>query len=305
MTATSDKWLIVIGGPTASGKTALAIALARHYSTAILSADSRQFFREMQIGTARPDPQELGAAPHYFIADRSVEETYSAGAFARDALLLLDQLYRSTNVAVVVGGSGLYLRALTHGLDEFPEVSEEVRRRVQSLYEQEGLTGLQAAVAGTDPEYYLEVDRQNPARLRRALEVSWTAGRPFSSFRREAGDPRPFRCIYLYPDWPRELLYDRINRRVDRMIADGLEAEARGLYPLRHLRPLQTVGYQELFDHFDGAYDRDTAIELIKRNTRRYAKRQLTWLRRDGYWRPVAKGKADQALDYVSQMVGH
>lgn len=292
--------LIVIGGPTASGKTALAIALARQFDTVILSADSRQFYRELRIGNARPTPDELAAAPHYFIADRSVEQPLSAGEYAREALALLEDIYQQRRVAIVVGGSGLYLKALTDGLDTFPAVPPDVRAAVEALYQREGLGALQRELAVADPHYYAEVDRANPARLLRALSVCRASGQPYSSFRTDRPEARPFCAHYLFPDWPRELLYARIDQRVERMLADGLLAEARTLYPLRHLTPLQTVGYQELFDHFDGQYDLPTAVGLIQRNSRRYAKRQLTWLRRDGYWHPLPPGDEQAAGQWLA-----
>jgi len=282
--------LIVVGGPTASGKTALAIRLAQRLGTAVVSADSRQFYREMNIGVARPSEAELAAAPHYFIADRSVVEPLTAGQYAREALALLDVLFLEYEVVVVVGGSGLYIRALTEGFDVFPETPEVVKEAIRALYAIEGLAGLQAALQAVDPAYYDLVDRQNPARLMRALEVCQATGQPYSSFRSGQRVERPFRASFHYIDWPREELYERINRRVDMMFEQGLEAEAKLLHPLRHLSPLQTVGYQELFDYFEGKHDLETARERIRQHSRQYAKRQLTWLRRDGYWQPWAPG---------------
>lgn len=295
--------LILIGGPTASGKTDLAIALAQHLNTVILSADSRQFYRELRIGNARPDAEELAAAPHYFIADRSVEAPLSAGAYAREALALLEDIYRRHDTAIVVGGSGLYLKALTEGLDEFPEVPAAVRAQLEALYQQKGLAALQRELAAADPTYYAEVDRANPARLLRALAVCRASGQPYSYFRTALPADRPFQPHYLTIDWPRDLLYERIDLRVERMLQQGLVEEARSLYPLRHLSPLQTVGYQELFAHFEGHYDLPTAIGLIQRNSRRYAKRQLTWLRRDGYWQALPPGDTAAALRYVDRQL--
>lgn len=276
--------LIVIGGPTASGKTALAIALAKHLNTVILSADSRQFYHEMCIGVARPDPHELAQATHYFIADRSIQHPLTAGRYAHKALHLLQDLFQQHQSVVVVGGSGLYLKALTEGFDEFPPVSEALRAQVQAFYEKEGLEALQAALQAADPVYFEQVDRQNPVRMIRALAVYQASGQPYSAFRTGASASRPFEPVYLYLNWERPQLYDRINQRVDLMFQQGLLEEARALYPFRALSPLQTVGYQELFDHFDGLHDLDTARQLIQLNSRHYAKRQLTWIRRDGYW---------------------
>lgn len=290
MSAKTKPYLIVIGGPTASGKTAMAIELARDLDTEIVSADSRQFYREMQIGTARPTPAELAEAPHHFIADRSVIEPLSAGAYEREALAVLEQIYQDRSVAILVGGSGLYIRAVTEGLDDFPPVPSEVSQALNELYSREGLAALQRELAAADPVYFAEVDQQNHRRILRALAICRTTGRPYSSFRNSASAERPFTPLYLYPDWPRAELYDRINRRVDAMFAAGLVEEARRLFPLREYKALQTVGYQELFAHFAGEIDLATARELIQRNSRRYAKRQLTWLRRDGYWHGVAPG---------------
>ncbi|NJB85156.1 tRNA dimethylallyltransferase [Lewinella marina] len=270
--------LVVVGGPTASGKTALAIALARHFRTEIVSADSRQFYREMRIGNARPSPEELAAAPHHFIADRSLLQPLTAGTFAEEALPILDRLFRDSPVAIAVGGSGLYQRSLCEGLDEFPAVTPGAAARVQQLSESRGLSGLQAELQRLDPDYFQSVDQQNGRRLERALRVCYTSGQPYSSFLGKA-PPRPFDCVYLQPAIDRAYLYDRINRRVDQMVADGLEGEVRKLQEYRHLPVLQTVGYQEWWPLLDGEYDRERAIELIKRNSRRYAKRQITWFR--------------------------
>ena len=268
----------MVGGPTASGKTALAIALARHLDTDIVSADSRQFYREMHIGNARPTDDELASVPHHFIADRSLADPLSAGTFADEALRLLGGLFPQRQTVVVVGGSGLYLRALCTGLDDFPDITPEAFARVEELQRREGLPGLQDLVARLDPEYFARVDRQNGRRLERPLRVSLSAGRPYSSFLGRAAE-RPFDCVYLQPAMERPVLYDRINRRVDAMLAAGLEAEARGLRGYAHLPVLQTVGYQEWWPYFAGEYDRARAVELIKRNSRRYAKRQATWFR--------------------------
>lgn len=268
--------LIVVGGPTASGKTALAIQLAQHFSTEIISGDSRQFYREMEIGNARPTPAELATVPHHFVADRSVENPLTAGKFADEALALYQQKFTEHPYLVLAGGSGLYLRALCEGLDEFPAVTDAARTQVESMLEEGGLDALQSSLEKLDPAYYARVDRQNPRRLIRALEVCLSAGQPYSSFlgNRPA---RPFDPIYLMTDLPRPALYDRINLRVEMMLESGLEAEAKSLEPYKDLPSLQTVGYQEWWPYFDGVYFKDRAVELIKRNSRRYAKRQVTW----------------------------
>ena len=293
------KHLIVVGGPTASGKTELAIRLARHFHTEIISCDSRQFFREMRIGTAVPSPAELAQAPHHFIGQLSIRDTYSVGDFEREALQLLDRLFQQREVVVLTGGSGLYLKALCEGLDDFPEVPPAIRKEVEDLYREQGLVALQAELAAVDPHYYTEVDRQNPHRLIRAIAVFRASDRPFSSYRSGAPTPRPFVPVYLQTHWPRAALYERINRRVDQMMDAGLLGEARQLYPFRDLTPLQTVGYQELFAQFEGDTTLSEAVELIKRNTRRYAKRQLTWLRRDGYWKHIGPEDLELALAYI------
>ena len=270
--------LVVIGGPTAAGKTRLAIEVARHFQTDILSADSRQFYREMRIGNARPDEHELAAAPHHFIADRSLHEPLSAGRYAEEALGVLEELFRTRTVVVLVGGSGLYIRALCEGLDEFPPVTNDAAARVKALHKAEGLAGLQRELQRLDPAYYATVDRQNPRRLERALRVTYSASRPYSSFLGQK-QPRSFRCLYFRPELDRAKLYKRINDRVDVMLARGLEDEARALWPERGRPILETVGYQEWWPFFAGEYSQERAVELIKRNSRRYAKRQLTWFR--------------------------
>lgn len=272
------KYLIVIGGPTASGKTGLAIEVARHYQTEIISADSRQFYRELEIGNARPTAVELAAAPHHFIADRSVIEPLTAGRFAEEALQKLQTIHATNDYAVVVGGSGLYLRALCEGLDEFPNVLPAALARVAELASAQGIAGLQAALATEDPDYYAVVDLQNARRIERALKVCYSGKAPYSSYlgKRIA---RPFQSIYLQPDVDRPSLYECINARVDFMLAAGLADEARSLHPLRELPALQTVGYQEWWPHFAGEITEARAGELIQRNSRRYAKRQATWFR--------------------------
>ncbi|MDX2071931.1 MAG: tRNA (adenosine(37)-N6)-dimethylallyltransferase MiaA [Haliscomenobacter sp.] len=293
------KYLIVVGGPTGSGKTAMAIRLAQFFHTEILSADSRQFFREMSIGTAKASPEELQAVPHHFINSLSVEQAYSVGDFERDALALLARLYQEHQVVILAGGSNLYIKALCEGLDEFPEVPESVRNEVEQLYKKEGIAALQQELAQVDPIYFEQVDRSNPQRLIRAISVHRASGLPFSSFRTQQAESRFFCPLYLWLELPREELYQRINQRVDQMLHAGLETEARSLYPQRHLNALQTVGYQELFDYFAGDISREEAIDLIKRNSRRYAKRQGTWMRRDGFWKTFSPEQFDAIIQYL------
>lgn len=278
------KKLLVIGGATASGKTALAIRLAQHFGTEILSADSRQFYREMSIGTAKPDAAELAAVRHHFIDSLHVTEDFSVGDFERAALKVLEALFASHDYAVLAGGSGLYIRAVCEGLDAFPDVSAATRDVVEAGFRAGGLAWLQGEVARLDPLYFSGVDRQNPARLRRALEVCLETGRPYSGFLQKEKPPRPFEPVYVLLDWPRDILYARIEARVDEMVAAGLEAEARALLPYRDRPALHTVGYEEWFDCFDGKTDRAETIARIKQHTRNYAKRQATWFRKHGDW---------------------
>lgn len=273
--------LIVIVGPTGSGKTALAVTLARHFFTPIISTDSRQFYRGLPIGTAQPTAEELSLAEHHFIADREVEDDFNSGRYEHEALARLDELFKSHDVVIAVGGSGLYIQALCEGMDNLPEADDELRQRLKQRLESEGLEAMYMELCQLDPEYADVVDRHNPARVMRALEVCITSGKPYSEQRKGTKQTRPFRIIKIGTDLPRDILYERINLRVDMMIADGLEAEARAMLPKRHLNALQTVGYREMFDYFDGKCSLDEAVELIKRNSRRYAKRQLTWFRRD------------------------
>ncbi len=277
----------------------MAIRLAQYFHTEILSADSRQFFREMSIGTAKASPEELEAVPHHFINSLSIEQAYSVGDFERDALALLARLYQQQQIVILAGGSSLYIKALCEGLDEFPDVPEAIRATVEELYQKEGLGALQQELALVDPLYFEQVDQANPQRLVRAISVYRASGLPFSSFRAQQAEPRFFTPIYLWLELPREELYQRINQRVDQMLNTGLEAEARSLYPQRHLNALQTVGYQELFDYFAGDITREEAIELIKRNSRRYAKRQGTWMRRDGFWKAFAPDQFEAIIQYL------
>ena len=273
--------LIVIVGPTGSGKSALAVKLAQHYHAPVISTDSRQLYRGLAIGTAQPTADELAAAKHYFIADREVEDDFNCGKYEVEALELLERLFTENDYVVAVGGSGLYIQALCEGMDNLPEADPALRNELKTRLESEGLEALVAELHYLDPEYAEVVDRQNPARVIRALEVCIMTGRPYSEQRCGTHTERPFNIVKIGTDMPRDVLYDRINRRVDIMVSEGLVEEARAMYPKRHLNSLQTVGYREMFDYFDGKCSLEEAIELIKRNSRRYAKRQLTWFRRD------------------------
>lgn len=275
-----SKILIVVAGPTAIGKTAMGIRLARHFSTEIIAADSRQFFKEMTIGTAVPSSEELKQVPHHFIQHKSIFDAYSVGDFERDALQQLNYLFTQKDIVMLVGGSGLYVDAVVSGLDTFPKVAPELREALNRQWQQEGLESLQRALQERDPEYYKVVDTENPHRLIRALEVCITANTPYSSFLNQPKPKRPFYTLYVGLTAPRAVIYDRIATRVETMLEAGLLEEAKKLYPHKNLNALQTVGYRELFNYFDGHGTLADAVSEIKKNTRRFAKRQLTWLRR-------------------------
>jgi tRNA dimethylallyltransferase len=280
----NKKQLIVIGGPTASGKTALAIRLAQHFSTEILSADSRQFYREMNIGTAKPTEEELSLVKHHFINNLSTHDNYSVGDFEKDAIAVLEKLFETKDVVIMVGGTGLYIKAVCEGLDVFPDTPLTIRQDFEALMAENGLEYLQNLLKEVDFEYFSEVDIDNPKRVIRALSVWKASGQPFSSFRKGERVNRFFTPQYICLDVPRPLLYERINTRVDTMIAEGLVAEAKELHLFKHLNSLQTVGYSELFDYFEGNLSLSEAIDKIKQHTRNYAKRQVTWFRKEDYW---------------------
>ena len=291
--------LIVVGGPTGSGKSALAVEIAKHFGAPIISTDSRQMYRGMAIGTAQPRKEELTAVKHYFIADREPEDDFNCGRYEVEALALLDRLFAENKYVVAVGGSGLYIQALCSGMDSLPEADEELRNTLKTRLENEGLESLFAELQRLDPTYAEIVDRCNPARVMRALEVCISSGRPYSEQRSGTVVERPFNIIKIATDMPRDILYDRINRRVDMMVEEGLLAEAESMYPKRHLNALQTVGYREVFDYFDGKCSLEEAIELVKRNSRRYAKRQMTWFRRDSEFRWFAPSDLSEIIAYI------
>lgn len=281
------KYLITIVGPTAIGKTALSIALAQHYNCEIISCDSRQFFKEMTIGTAVPSQEELNAAKHHFIQNKSIFENYTVGDYEKEALAKIEELFQTNDFVILIGGSGLYVDAVLRGFDEFPEIDPKVRSEVNSNYEKLGITYLQEQLKNLDPDYYQRITAenpqtlQNPQRMMRFVEVCIGAQKPYSSFLNQKKHNRNFTPILIGLDADREIIYDRINQRVDIMMHMGLLKEAEALYPNKELNALQTVGYRELFSYFDGDFTLDFAIEEIKKNTRRFAKRQLTWFKRN------------------------
>lgn len=278
------KTLIVIAGPTASGKTAFSIQLAKALNTVILSADSRQFYKEMSIGTAAPTVEELLQVKHYFIHNISIEDKYDVADYEREVLALLDALFKTHDKVVLTGGSGLFIDAVCNGIDEMPDVQPEIRNKVEKLLQESGINALSKEVQRLDPEYFAIVDKQNPRRLQRALEVCYQTGKTFTSFRSGNAVQRDFEIKKYALLWDRQELIERIDRRVDLMMEQGLFEEAKSLYPKRHLNALNTVGYKELFSCFDGQCTHAEAVEQIKIHTRQYAKRQMTWLRRDaGY----------------------
>lgn len=292
------KNLITIVGPTAIGKTALSIALAQHFKCEIISCDSRQFFKEMTIGTAVPNQDELQAATHHFIQNKSIFENYTVGDYEKEALLKLEELFQNNDFAILIGGSGLYVDAILKGFDEFPEINPEVRSLVNSNYEKLGIEYLQDQLKNLDPDYYQRITLenpqtlQNPQRMMRFVEVCIGTQKPYSSFLNQKKNNRNFTPILIGLEADRQIIYDRINQRVDIMINEGLLDEAKKLYPNKALNALQTVGYRELFSYFDREFTLPFAIDEIKKNTRRFSKRQLTWFKRN---------EATKWFDYATQ----
>ncbi|MFC6998148.1 tRNA (adenosine(37)-N6)-dimethylallyltransferase MiaA [Rufibacter roseus] len=298
------KVLIVVVGPTAVGKTDFCVELAKYFNTEIISMDSRQFFKELSIGTAKPSPEEQGGVIHHFIDSHSITENYNAGAFEQDALQLLQQLFRQHKVVVATGGSGLYVRALCEGLDEMPEVQPEIREELMQRLSTKGLPSLVEQLSALDPEYAQQVDVQNPQRVIRALEVCLSSGRSYSSFRKQnSSNSRDFQIIKIGLNRDRAELYHRIDLRMDQMLAQGLLEEVKEVYAYKQHQALQTVGYTELFDYLDGVYDFEEASRLLKRNSRRYAKRQLTWFNRDPEIKWFHPSQFQEVLDYVQKEI--
>ena len=291
------KRLIVMVGPTAVGKTGLAIRLAAQLRTEIISADSRQVFRELEIGTARPSPEELAQVPHHFVGIKSIQEEYDAGQYGRDALETIDQLFEKHDVVILCGGSGLYVKAVCEGFDDLPSVPDGVREKIMAEYSEKGLTWLQRQVEENDPDYFMTVDQRNPHRLVRALELHYATGKPIGELRQKKKQERHFAIVKIGLELERDALYSRIDQRMDAMIEAGLFEEAERMYPMKSLNALQTVGYQEIFGFFDGHYDKEEAIRLLKRNSRHYAKRQLTWFKKD---KEVRWFRPDQVQEIIT-----
>lgn len=288
-------------GPTAVGKTKFAIELARHFDTEIVSADSRQFYREMEIGTAKPDSEELSLAKHHFINSHSIREHYSVGMYEEDALTLLEALFEKHDVVVVVGGSGLFFKAIWEGFDDMPAVDLNLRKELNLEFEKSGIEPLLEELKTNDPTYHDQVDRQNHQRVIRALEVIRSSGKPFSDFRKSTVTRRPFENVKIGLSMEREILFDRINQRMDQMIDAGLFEEAKKLEPYKAHNALQTVGYSEIFKYFEGEYDKEEAVRLLKRNSRRYAKRQMTWFKRDEEIRWMQPNDLDEAIQLITK----
>jgi tRNA dimethylallyltransferase len=292
--------LIVLLGPTGVGKTDISISLASRLNCEIISADSRQFFSEMKIGTAVPSEDQLSTINHHFVRFKSVEDYYSSSLFERDVINLLPTLFSRNNFVLMSGGSGMYIDAVCNGIDDIPDVDPEVREKYIIRYKEEGIEGLRAALKILDPDHYAKVDLKNHKRIIRALEICETAGRPYSSFLKKNKREREFGIIKIGLERTREDLYNRINLRVDEMIETGLEEEARHLQKYRNLNAMNCVGYREFFDYFDGIISRDKAIELIKRNSRRYAKRQLTWWGKDKEIKWFHPDQVEKIIEYIS-----
>ncbi len=275
------KTCIIIAGPTAVGKTSIALAVAKHFSTQIISADSRQCFKELNIGVAKPSPAELDEVYHYFINSHSIQDDISAADFETYALNAVSTIFSKNDMAVMVGGTGLYIKAFCEGMDEIPAIDPQIRNTIVTDYNNNGIQWLREQIKNTDHDYFIKGEIENPQRMMRALEVKLSTGQSITSFQSKKKKQRDFNIIMIGLELARDILYQRINTRVDSMMEAGLLKEAKVLLPYKHLNALQTVGYRELFDHFDGKYSLERAVELIKQNTRNYAKRQMTWFMRD------------------------
>lgn len=299
----AKKHLIVLAGPTASGKTATAIKLAKAFETDIISVDSRQFYHELSIGTAVPTEKELSQVNHFFVHHLSIFDKYDVADYEQDVLSFLKHYFNTSDCIIMTGGSGLFIDAVCNGLDAIPDVSDEIREKVQKMYEEGGIEALQSEVEKVDPEYFQIVDKHNPRRLQRAIEVFYQTGKPYSTFRQKNVAERDFDIIKVALLWDRDKLIVRINKRVDTMMEQGLLDEVKSVYPYRHLNTLNTVGYKELFDYLDGKCTLEQAVEQIKISTRQYAKRQMTWLRKNGDYQWFTIEEYDEMIEYIRSKI--
>lgn len=297
------KNLIIIAGPTAVGKTALSIELAKHYNCPVISADSRQFYKEMSIGTAKPSVEEMQGVAHYFIDNISIHDTYNVGQYEREAIDCIGKLFKQHDTIILVGGSGLYINAVMNGVDEFEEIPAEIREQLIKDFEEKGLSFLQEELKSKDEVYYNQVDLNNPQRMMRALEVCMHTKKTYSSFRKKEKKERSFNTINLLINTEREVLYQRVNKRVDKMMEQGLLEEVKNLYPNKHLNALNTVGYKELFEFTDGKITLEEAVHLIKQNSRRYAKRQLTWFNHQGDFESFEPSDLEKIKAYLDILI--
>lgn len=299
LTTMNTKTLIVVLGPTAIGKTSLSIDLAKHYNTDIISADSRQFYKELLIGAAPPSEEELDEVQHHFVQHLSVTEDYNVGQFEEDAIQKLEDLFTKKDKVILVGGSGLYIDSICKGFDKMPDISAYIREKVIEMYQEKGVEFLQKEVKEKDPVFYNEVDKNNPQRLMRALEVIYSTNKTFSSFRKGTNKKRNFKIIKIGLHTDRKILYNRINSRVELMINNGLLKEVESLIPYKNKNSLKTVGYKELFQYFEGIYTLTEAVEKIKQNTRRFAKRQITWFKKDSKINYFSPKDTQEIIDFI------
>ncbi|MCL6260968.1 tRNA (adenosine(37)-N6)-dimethylallyltransferase MiaA [Aquiflexum sp. TKW24L] len=296
-----NKHLLVIAGPTAVGKTEICLLLAKKFQTEIISSDSRQFYCETEVGTAKPSIRELEQVPHHFINSLSIFDPYDVRKFELDAISLLDRLFQKHDVVIMTGGSGLYIDAICYGFDEIPDVDPAIRKELILDFEKQGIQILQAKLQKLDPVYFEQVDIHNPQRLMRALEVCLGTGKAYSSFRKKKKNIRTFNCIMIGLERDRKELYQRIDQRMDKMIGEGIFQEAEKLFPHRYLNALQTVGYSEVFGFLEGKYDKEEAIRLLKRNSRRYAKRQMTWFKKSPEMTWFHPGKVEEIICFIEE----